>query len=88
MLEGTDTFVKLLLQICGAMRFLHSRDVVHLDLKAENVLLDKDFNVRICDFGLSQRLEAEGSRPTDDDVYHGGSPDSGTLEVRLMSCRF
>ena len=37
-------------QICDAMEYVHSKGVVHLDLKPENVLIVSDGNLRIIDF--------------------------------------
>ncbi|OHT08500.1 hypothetical protein TRFO_22911 [Tritrichomonas foetus] len=40
--------------IALGMRFLHSKGIVHRDLKSDNVLLDENYYPRICDFGLSR----------------------------------
>lgn len=40
--------------IARGMQFLHSREIIHRDLKSLNVLLDKDLHTRICDFGFSR----------------------------------
>ncbi|KAL3101328.1 hypothetical protein niasHT_028084 [Heterodera trifolii] len=40
-------------QIVSAVQYLHSKNVIHRDLKAENLLLDADMNIKIADFGFS-----------------------------------
>ena len=41
-------------QLAKALRFLHNHEVVHLDVKPENALLDNRGSVKLCDFGFSQ----------------------------------
>ena len=46
-------------QILRAVAFMHSRGIIHRDLKLENCLLSRDnCSVKICDFGLALRIPA------------------------------
>jgi len=40
-------------QLAQALAHVHARGVVHLDLKPANLLLARDWSLRLCDFGLS-----------------------------------
>lgn len=44
---------RFLIQLCGAVKYLHMRDVVHRDIKAGNIFLDAEMNVKLGDFGLA-----------------------------------
>jgi serine/threonine protein kinase len=45
------------LQILDAVEYLHSRMVIHRDLKLENVFLQAGFKTKVGDFGISVRLQ-------------------------------
>uniref|UniRef100_A0A6B2LB91 Protein kinase domain-containing protein n=1 Tax=Arcella intermedia TaxID=1963864 RepID=A0A6B2LB91_9EUKA len=45
---------KFALDVCKGMSYLHSEKVIHRDLKCSNLLVDKDWTVKVADFGLSR----------------------------------
>lgn len=40
-------------QIMSAIKYLHSMNIVHGDIKPENALISRDFIIKICDFGFA-----------------------------------
>ncbi|XP_075049007.1 testis-specific serine/threonine-protein kinase 1-like [Mixophyes fleayi] len=47
---------KLFCQLVFAVKYCHDLDIIHRDLKCENILLDNDFNIKLSDFGFARRL--------------------------------
>ncbi|CAL8254107.1 unnamed protein product [Merluccius merluccius] len=57
-------------QIVSAVRYLHHKNIVHRDLKCENILLTVDNQVKISDFGFGRIL---GEHPELSSTYCGSS---------------
>lgn len=51
--------LKYVRQIGEALQFVHEKNVLHLDIKPSNILIDKDDNARLIDFGVSKRYDIE-----------------------------
>lgn len=51
---GYPQILKLALQTARGMEYLHDCNLIHRDLKSVNLLMDDDFNAKVCDFGLSR----------------------------------
>lgn len=46
-------------EIANGIKYLHRHSVAHRDLKLDNILLDENFNPKICDFGFSKFVSKE-----------------------------
>ena len=49
----------IMCQILKGMKYLHSADIIHRDLKQSNILINSDCHLKICDFGLARSLYQE-----------------------------
>ena len=45
-------------QICMAVGYLHSKGIMHRDLKLENILIDERGYVKVIDYGLAKNMNA------------------------------
>jgi serine/threonine protein kinase/tetratricopeptide (TPR) repeat protein len=52
--------VEIMQQVCRALEAAHSVDVIHRDLKPQNIMRDKTGRILVMDFGLARTLEGDG----------------------------
>ena len=46
--------VKMARDAAVVFQYMHSLGVVHRDIKSHNILVDKNFEIKVCDFGLAK----------------------------------
>jgi len=52
--------IAIIEQVCEGLMEAHELEVVHRDLKPQNIMIDKSGNAHILDFGIARSLSAEG----------------------------
>ena len=69
----------VLYDLAKGLAFIHSQGIVHFDIKPENCLVDENYNVKICDFGIAKRDNTINPNNYD----HCGTPAYLALEIIL-----
>ena len=54
----TERAVRLTIEICEALDYIHSQGVVHRDLKPENIMVDSQDRIKLIDFGIASHPRA------------------------------
>ncbi len=63
-------------QIARALSHAHSRSIIHMDIKPQNIMLPKDGTVKIADFGIAQWEESP---------QNGDSPEEAVGSIHYLS---
>lgn len=46
-------------EICNGLKYLHDKELCHRDIKLENILLFKNYQVKIADFGFAKKCDSQ-----------------------------
>ena len=55
-LDWSSTF-RIIWGIAEGVAYLHANNIIHMDLKPDNILFDSNMNPKICDYGSSVKLD-------------------------------
>jgi len=81
--SGLNLFdaLSMINQMANALSYAHSKHIIHLDLKPNNIFIDRNKNIKILDFGISQKLNASLIDVTEPSGPIGLTPSHASLEA-------
>ncbi len=62
---NAEQTVAIAVQVCRALTHAHERNIVHRDIKPQNILIDNQGSVKVADFGIARAIGAETMTATD-----------------------
>ena len=55
----------IIYQLCKAIKYLHGQKIIHRDIKPENLLIAKNNETKLCDFGFARLISGNSEKLTD-----------------------
>lgn len=70
-----NDILRIALEVCRGMDYLHKIKILHRDLKAANLLLDEHGTVKIADFGVARVIDSQGVMTAETGTYRWMAPE-------------
>ncbi len=71
-LMPTSRFLDLTIQICDGIGYAHRANLVHCDVKPQNVLVTRDDRIKVADFGIALAISEASQKIQDEEMW--GTP--------------
>ncbi len=62
----------LIIQVCAGIGYAHRANLVHCDVKSQNILVTRDDQVKVADFGIARAMSEATQHTVDDQIW--GTP--------------
>ncbi|KAJ8695215.1 hypothetical protein PTI98_007828 [Pleurotus ostreatus] len=72
-------------QVVRGLEYLHTKDIIHGDIKPENILVDAELRALLCDFGRSQVIGIDGFETTLASSHHYTAPELLDARTELVA---
>lgn len=69
------TLAQISREVATGVAYLHARQLIHRDIKAANVLLDRNLHAKVADFGISTRFTSEAEHTAETGTYRYMAPE-------------
>uniref|UniRef100_A0A2P2JU42 non-specific serine/threonine protein kinase n=1 Tax=Rhizophora mucronata TaxID=61149 RepID=A0A2P2JU42_RHIMU len=69
------SLVKVAIDVCKGMNYLHQNNIIHRDLKAANLLMDENEVVKVADFGVARVKTQSGVMTAETGTYRWMAPE-------------
>ncbi|KAK4276478.1 hypothetical protein QN277_014621 [Acacia crassicarpa] len=67
--------IKVAINVCEGMKYLHQNEIIHRDLKAANLLMDENGVVKVADFGVARVEDESGIMTAETGTYRWMAPE-------------
>ena len=74
---GEDLIKIYIAQLVNFLEYMQQHGVMHRDLKPQNIMLDKEFNIKVIDFGDSKRQNVIQKKAQKGDDDYNSDDDNG-----------
>ncbi|MCK5687158.1 serine/threonine-protein kinase [bacterium] len=79
--KGVKNIAKIILGAVEGLHFMHQSNMVHRDMKLENIFISDDNQAKVGDFGLVKEIESEIEGLSPEEVEKLKDPDTSTMRI-------